>query len=171
MRRCHSDAGLRLAALPHNHGLLGSDLPESAEEPSTVLGPLDVGANHAGVGILGEVLEQVRAIQQNGIPEADALVDAEPAALNARGHRTGVGAALGDDGHVANLLHVLTRPEAHTNVGIEDAHAVGAYHQNPGLGGHLVDLFLQLDALFLLGLAKTGSEEVDGVDALGDGVG
>ncbi|GBD13764.1 hypothetical protein HRbin24_01803 [bacterium HR24] len=155
--------------LQHHHRLSGGGLTYSREEAATVLDALYVGADDPGLGVVGQVGQQLRFVDIAGVAIAHHLGEADAAAGCCLHQVGGMPAALRDEGDGPRLAGELGR-EGESRGRDVQAHAVGAEHADASLTGPGHHPAFQLGSLLFPRLAEASGEEVDGAYALGDAV-
>ena len=101
-----------LAALPDDDGLSLADVLENFEEAAAVLDALDVHADHLGLGVLAEVFEVVRDVEDDGVAQAHELADLHPVRAPEQAEVHALGAALADEAYGPGLAGVLLGRES-----------------------------------------------------------
>ena len=128
--------------------LPGAEAPHRVDEPGPVGDGLDVQCDRARVGVGGEVVEDVRCGDVDGVPDADREADAVPG-LGQQERQGVVDPAAGrDDGDPArsNLGGPGHEAGRHPGMGGEEATRVGPEQPDPGGGDDLREGRLVPDA-------------------------
>ena len=131
-----------LTALPNDDRLSFADVLENFEEAAAVLDALHVHADHLGIGVLAEVFEVVRDVEDDGIAQAHELADLHAVRPPEQAEVHALGAALAYEADGSCLAGVLLGGEADATAGDEQAHAVGPDQHKVSLAGHLGELVL-----------------------------
>ena len=84
-------------ALPDDDGLSLAYVLENFEEASAVLDALHIHADHLGLGVLAEVFEVVRDVEDDGVAQAHQLADLDAVRPPEQAEVHALGAALADE--------------------------------------------------------------------------
>ena len=148
MRARRPQARLAAAALDDHHGLDRRGTPHRGHELAAVLEALQVQGDQLGLGIAGQIVEEVHLANVRPVAVAYELREADAPGLGQRENRSPDGTALGDEGGPAGEGPHLDAGEQ-ARGGVHDPGAVGPDQaQSEAPGGLAQDAFLFYPADF-----------------------
>ena len=158
--RCgRARSGARAAALEDHDRLRRGTPAQRFEQPPSVAGAFDVGADNACRGVVGQVVEEIGLGEVERIAVTHDLAEAQAARRAVQHQFDGVVAALRKKRDVARLPRQV-RPERHPAGRVVHTHAVRADQPDAGVRGARLHLALERRGLGVAGLAEPPGEQM-----------